>query len=184
MSERDSVDAGDPADDELPAAAVVLTKVAVPQALAAACALQKVAIDSVPTAIGCVAVCRSAAPGDPETAAQIISSALATSPTPVVLLVQREGQMTATRWSGGEQVEELSAALMLDGAPPEIEGLLLGQLAVADLPGVVSSAGVSRWRAVRLLIGVAAANRRVARAARADRADRADDGATDAGPDG
>jgi hypothetical protein len=151
--------------EEIPAAAVVLTKVAIPEALAAACALQKVAIDAVPTAIGCVAVCRSAALGDPETAAQIISSALAKSPTPVILLVQREGQMSASRWAGGTEQEELSAALMLDGAPPEVEDLLLGQVVAADLPGVVSSVGVSRWRAMRMLGGVAAANRRAARAA-------------------
>ena len=151
--------------EEIPAAAVVLTKVAIPEALAAACALEKVGVDVVPTAIGCIAVCRSAAPGDPETAAQTISSALAKSPTPVILLVQRDGQMSASRWAGGTEQEELSAGLMLDGAPQEVEDLLLGQVAASDLPGVVSSVGVSRWRAMRMLGGVAAANRRAAKAA-------------------
>jgi len=154
--------------EELAAAAVVLTKVAVPEALAAACALQKVPIDAVPTAIGCIAVCRSAGGDDPETAAQIISSALAKSPTPVVLLVQRDGQMSASRWAGGEEQETLSPALMLDGAPPEVEGLLLGQITVADLPGVVTSVGVSKFGAMRMLAGVARVNRKAAKAAAAD----------------
>ena len=154
--------------EELAAAAVVLTRVAVPEALAAACALQKVPIDVVPTAIGCIAVCRSAGGDDPETAAQIISGALANSPTPVVLLVQRDGQMSASRWAGGEEQETLSPALMLDGAPPEVEGLLLGQITVADLPGVVTSVGVSKLGAMRMLAGVARANRRAAKAAATD----------------
>ena len=143
---------------ELPAAAVVLTKVAVPQGLAAACALRKVVVDAVPTAIGAVAVCRSTEPGDPEAAAQAISQMLAN--TPVVLLTQRDGQMTASRWAKGTLDEELSPGLMLDGAPPEVEQLLLGQVSVDDLPGVVSSAGMSRWTATRLLASAARAGRR------------------------
>ena len=55
---------------------------------------------------------------------------------------------------------------MLDGAPQEVEDLLLGQVAAADLPGVVSSVDVSRWGAMRMLGGVAAANRRAAKTAR------------------
>ena len=82
---------------------------------------------------------------------------------PVVLLVQRSGQLDASRWQAGVQQQQLSAALMLDGAPPEVEGLLLGAVRVADLPGVVSSAGMSRWRAARSLAGVARATRRLAR---------------------
>lgn len=149
--------------DERPAAAVVLTKVALPEALAAVCALNKVPVDAVPTDIGAVGVCRSSAPGDPETAAQIISSVLST--TPVVLLVQRDGQVTAGRWSGGEEVEELTAALMLDGAPPEVEALLLGATDPGQLPGTVSSTGMSRLRAMRILAGATRATRRAAKRA-------------------
>lgn len=147
--------------DEPTAAAVVLTQVAAPEALAAVCALNRIPVDVVPTDIGAVAVSRSAAPGDPETAAQIISSVLST--TPVVLLVQRDGQVTAGRWSGGEEVEELTAALMLDGAPPEVEAVLLGTQDPRDLPDVVASVGMSRFRAMRILARVARATRRAAR---------------------
>lgn len=139
-------------------AAVVLTQVAVPESLAAACAVSKVPVDAVPTPIGAVAVCRSLDPGGPEQAAQVISRLLRT--TPVVLLTQRGGRMTAVRWSAGSPGEELSPALMLDGAPPEVEQLLLGQVSASELPGTVSSVGMSRWRAVRLLGTVARVGRR------------------------
>ena len=139
-------------------AAVVLTQVAVPESLAAACAVSKVPVDAVPTPIGAVAVCRSLEPGGPEQAAEVISRLLRT--TPVVLLTQRGGRMTAVRWSAGSPGEELSPALMLDGAPPEVEQLLLGQVGAGELPGMVSSVGMSRWRAVRLLGTAARVGRR------------------------
>jgi hypothetical protein len=144
-------------EPDLPPTALVLTKVAVPQGLAAACAMSKVPVDAVPTTIGAVAVCRDTGVGDPERAAQVISQLLAN--TPVVLVTQRDGQMTAARWSAGTQDEEISPALMLDGAPPEIEQLLLGQVSVAHLPGVVSSVGMSRWKAMRVLAAAARAGR-------------------------
>lgn len=138
--------------------ALVLTKVAVPEGLAAACAMSKVPLDAVPTEIGAVGVCRSTAAGEPERAAQVVSRLLQN--TPVVLMVQRAGRLTASRWTGGSQDEEVSAALMLDGAPPEIEQMLLGQLQAADLEGVVSSVGMSRWKATRVLAAAARVGRR------------------------
>lgn len=150
--------AGDGAAGDLAPVALVLTKVAVPEGLAAACAMSKVAIDAVPTEIGAVGVCRSTEDAEPERAAQVISRLLQN--TPVVLMVQRSGRLTATRWSGGSQDEEVPAALMLDGAPPEIEQLLLGQLAAGELTGVVSSVGMSRWRATRILAAAARVGRR------------------------
>lgn len=153
------------AADQMLAVAVVLTQVVVPQALAAACALEAIPVDVAPTEVGCVAVCRSAAPGDPEAAARAISSALANTSTPVILAVQRGGQMTATRWECGEEKENRPAALVLADVPAEVEGLLLGTVCVNDLPGVVTSAGVSRWGAARMLAGAARAGRAAARKA-------------------
>ncbi|WP_199425190.1 hypothetical protein [Actinotalea solisilvae] len=157
MSEDPQAAAG-PDGDALPAAAVVLTQVAVPEGLAAACAMSKVPVDAVPTPIGAVAVCRATGVGDPELVAQVVSQLLQN--TPVLLVTQRGGRMTAARWSGGKQEEELSPALVLDGTPPEIEQLLLGQVAAADLPGTVTSVGMSRWKAARILASVARAGRR------------------------
>lgn len=143
---------------EIPPAALLLTKVAMAEALAAACALSAVPVEVVPTEIGAVAVCRATGVGDTERAARLVSRTLRN--TPVLLLVQREGRMTAARWAGGQPVADLAPALVLDGAPPEIEQLLLGRLVAADLPGVVTSTGMSRWRALRILASVARARRR------------------------
>ncbi|WP_182113662.1 MULTISPECIES: hypothetical protein [unclassified Actinotalea] len=143
---------------ELAPAAVVLTQVAMPEGLAAACAMSKVPVDAVPTSIGAVAVCRSTAVGDPELVAQVLSQLLKN--TPVVLIVQRDGQLRAGRWSGGKQEEEVAPGLLLDGAPPEIEQLLLGQATASELPGTVTSVGMSRLRAARVLARAARAGRR------------------------
>lgn len=142
----------------VPPTAVLLTQVAHAEALAAACALGKVAVDVVPSDIGAIAVCRDATGETPERAAAAVSRALAN--TLVVLLVHRGGRMSGSRWSGGARGDDVSAVLMLDGAPAVVEQLLLGQVAVAALPGVVSSVGVSRWRAARTLTAAARARRR------------------------
>lgn len=138
--------------------ALVLTQVAQAEPLAAACALGGVPVDAVPTAVGAVAVCRETGTGEPERAAEAISRLLAN--TPVLLVVRRDGTLTATRWTGGAAAAEVAPGLLLDGAPAEVEGLLIGSLTVDDLPGVVSSVGLGRWRATRLLAGAARRARR------------------------
>lgn len=144
--------------DAQPTVAVVLTQVAVAEGLAAACAMSTVPVDAVPTDIGAVAVCRATGPGEPERAAQVISQLLKN--TPVVLVRHQAGQMTASRWTAGSEGEEIAAALMLDGAPAVVEQLLLGLSTAEDQPGVVSSVGMSRWRATRILAAAARAGRR------------------------
>ena len=146
---------------DLPAAAVVLTQVAVPEALAAACALQRLPIDAVPTPIGCLAWCHDTAPGSPADVARAVSTLLPA--VPVLLLEQRDGRIGASRWSGGEQGTELSPGLVLDGAPAVVEHLLLGQVRAAEQPGAVTSVGMSRWRATRTLASI---SRKVRQAAR------------------
>lgn len=144
--------------EELAPAAVLLTQVSVPEGLAAACAMSKVPVDAVPTPIGAVAVCRNTAVGEPELVAQVVSKLLQN--TRVVLITQRDGQLTAGRWDSGRQEEEIAPGLLLDGAPSEVEQLLTGQVQAADLPGVVSSVGMSRFRAMRVLAAAARAGRR------------------------
>lgn len=146
---------------ELPAAAVVLTQVAVPQALAAACALQRLPVDVVPTPIGALASCRDTSQGAPGAVARAVSALL--PGVPVLLLEQRDGQLAASRWSGGAEGAAMSPGLVLDGAPAVVEQLLLGQTTAADQPGVVTSVGMSRWRATRTLAAVSRATRRAAR---------------------
>lgn len=138
--------------------AVVLTQVAVAEGLAAACALGKVPVDVVPSPIGAFAVCRETDEDGAAKAAAVISQLL--KQIPVVLIERRDGQVSASRWELGERVSDLAAGLMLDGAPDELEDLMLGTRTVADFDGVVSSVGMSRLKAVRLLAGAARRARR------------------------
>lgn len=149
--------------DELPPAAVVLTQVALPEALAAACALQRLAVDVVPTPIGCLAACRDTDEDSPEAVARAVSTLLRGHP--VLLLAQRDGQLTATRWTDGAPSGDLAPGLALDGAPSIVEALLLGQAEAAEQPGATTSVGMSRWQATRALAAISRATRRAARRA-------------------
>lgn len=133
--------------DEAPSVALVVTQVAAAEPLAAACALANVEIDAVPTEVGAVAVLRDPAAADAGVAA--ISQLL--RQLPVVLLTRREGQISAMRWVGGAQDDKLPAGLVLSDAPAVLEDLLLGSADVGELPGVVTSVGMSRWKAMRAL---------------------------------
>ncbi|MCR6647154.1 MAG: hypothetical protein NVV70_03050 [Cellulomonas sp.] len=127
--------------------ALVVTQVAAPEPLAAACAIANVEVDAVPTSVGAVAVLRD--PAAAEAGAAAISQLL--RQLPVVLLTRREGQIAAVRWVNGRHDDDLPAGLVLADAPAVLEDLLLGSADVADVPGVVTSVGMSRWRAMRAL---------------------------------
>ncbi|WP_258726789.1 hypothetical protein [Cellulomonas sp. NS3] len=137
----------DPGAAEAPSVTLVLTQVAAAAPLAAACALAGVAVDVVPSPVGALAVLREPRTGPDGAAA--ISKLLKT--VPVILLERRSGQITATRWAGGQKGDELPAGLVLSDAPPVLEELLLGGASVSDVEGVVTSVGLSRWKAMRLL---------------------------------
>lgn len=130
-----------------PTVAVVVTQVAVAEALAAACALASVAVDAVPSPVGALAVLRDPTAGTD--AAGAVSRLL--RQVPVVLLERRASKVSASQWVGGEQQKELPAGLVLSGAPPVLEDLLLGDVPAAEVEGAVSSVGLSRWKAMRLL---------------------------------
>ena len=148
----------DPDASGPPPIALVLTPVAVPGPLAATCALAKVDVDVVPSEVGAVAVCRDTTGTAPRDAAVAVSRLL--KGVPVVLLVKDGGRAVASRWMDGEQGEDLKAGLVMSGVPDVIEDLLLGTTAAADVPGMVSSVGISRLRAMRMLAASARANRR------------------------
>lgn len=130
-----------------PTVAVVVTQVAVADALAAACSLASVDVDAVPSPVGALAVLREPAAG--ASAAGAVSRLL--RQVPVVLLERTAGKISASQWVGGEHQKDLPAGLVLSGAPPVLEDLLLGDVPPADIEGVVSSVGLSRWKAMRLL---------------------------------
>jgi len=133
--------------DEVPSVALVVTQVAQPGPLAAACVLAGVAVDVVPSSGGAIAALRDPAAATEGAAA--ISKLLRTNP--VVLLERREGNVRAVRWTNGAAGEEMPSGLLLATGPGVLEDLLLGSVAVGDLEGVVTSVGMSRWRATRLL---------------------------------
>lgn len=130
-----------------PTVAVVVTQVAVAEALAAACSLAAVDVDAVPSPVGALAVLRDPTAGASATAA--VSRLL--RQVPVVLLERREGKVSASQWVGGSHEKDLPAGLVLSGAPAVLEDLLLGDLPAQEVEGVVSSVGLSRWKAMRLL---------------------------------
>lgn len=133
--------------EQPPTVAVVVTQVAVAGALAAACSLAKVDVDAVPSPVGALAVVRDPAAGP---AAAVAVSRLLRQ-VPVVLLERRAGKIAASQWVGGAHEKDLPAGLVLSGAPPVLEDLLLGDVPAAEVEGVVSSVGLSRWSAMKLL---------------------------------
>lgn len=133
-----------------PVVAVVVTQVAGARPLAAACSLAGVAVDAVPSPVGALAVLRDA--GDAARtaeAAAAISRMLRTSP--VILMDRRAGRISASRWSAGEKEDDLAAGLVLSGAPDVLDDLLVGGTPAADVDGVETSVGMSRWAAMRAL---------------------------------
>jgi hypothetical protein len=71
--------------------------------------------------------------------------------SPVVLLDRRGGRIAASRWSAGEREDDLPAGLVLSGAPEVLDDVLVGGRPVAEIEGVESSVGMSRWAAMRAL---------------------------------
>ncbi len=134
-------------DDERPTVALVITPVAAAAPLAAACSLAKVDADVVPSDVGAIAVLRDPVSGRAGAAA--VSQLL--RQVPVVLLERRESQMTATQWVSGEHDRDLPPGLVLSDAPEVLEDLLLDGRDPATVDGVVTSVGMSRLKAMRVL---------------------------------
>ncbi|WP_028049809.1 hypothetical protein [Cellulomonas sp. URHD0024] len=135
---------------EEPSVALVLTPVAQAAPLAATCVIAKVEADVVLSEVGAIAVLRE--PGTSRGSAATVSQLL--RQVPIVLLERREGQITASRWVGGaQQGDNLPPGLVLSDAPAVLEDLLLGSVEVGTLDGVVSTVGLSRWKALRMITG-------------------------------
>lgn len=131
--------------------AIILTQVATAEALAAACAMNKLVVDAVSSPLGAYAICRDTSAQAPAELARAVSALVKS--VPLILFEAAGGQVKASQWQAGQRLGDMPAALVLDGAPHEFEDLLLGTTTVHDLPGVVSSAGMSRWKAMRALAG-------------------------------
>ncbi|MFE5338136.1 hypothetical protein ACFQ8E_19655 [Isoptericola sp. NPDC056573] len=136
-----------------PDLAVLITQIAGAEPLAAACSLAELDVDAVPTPVGAVAVLRDTSDDAPDHAAAAISKLVAG--VPLVLVTRWGEQLTCVRYADGEAQGELPPGLVLGGAPEALEDLVTGQLTVADLPGVVPSTSIGRFKAMRMLTGAA-----------------------------
>ncbi|MFE6969898.1 hypothetical protein [Isoptericola sp. NPDC057653] len=141
---------GTSADPDL---AVLITQIAGAEPLAAACALAELDVDAAPTPVGALAVLRSTGDDAPAQAAAAISKLVAG--VPLVLVTRQGEQLTCVRYVDGAAEGELPPGLVLGGAPEALEDLVTGQITVADLPGVVPSASIGRFKAMRMLTGAA-----------------------------
>ncbi len=127
--------------------ALLLTQVVAAEPLAAVCSLAGVQAEAVGSAAGSVAVLT-----DPTAGAAAAAGVSRMLPgTEVVLLERRAGSIAAAVWSRGARDEEVAPGLVLAEGPAVLEDLLLGSTTPGDLEGTVPSAGMSRFRAMRLL---------------------------------
>lgn len=148
--------------------AVVLTPVASASALVGLCAMSGVNCTVVPSTTGAVAARELPPPDDPfaalvtdvPPAAEELAATLSRlTHTEVLLLVARlgtdhdgetAGQLTAHRYAAGEAAGEVPPGLALASADGVVEDLLLGQVALADVPGGEDTGQIPRWKAARM----------------------------------
>ncbi len=156
MTRHDNTAAPTEKDDvsTRPGPAVLLTQVASAEALAATCALNKIEIVAVPSDIGAFIVTDTdTGPG----LTQILSKSVPHAQ--FLLLTVADDRLSATKWAGGNQGDDVPAALILDSLPSEVEGILLGATTVDELTGTVASNSLGRWKAMRTLAKAARAAR-------------------------
>lgn len=144
---------GEQSGSSAPSVALIITQIAAAEPLAAACALAKVPVDAFVTQIGAIASCRDLADGGPGRAARAISELV--KDIPIILIERREGQLSASRWQHGKREADLPAGLVLDGAPSLLEELLTQEITINDVDDVVTSVGISRFKALRQLTAIA-----------------------------
>ncbi|MGC5168292.1 hypothetical protein [Luteimicrobium sp. DT211] len=134
---------------EKPVRAVVVTQLGAAEPVAAMCAIAGLPVDAVLSGVGVLVWCRDTSEGAPERVAATLTRA--TAGLPAVLLVHRDDRIVAHTWLDGAAGDELAAGLALDGAPEALSNLLLGTETVDDFPGVVTSVGVGRLKAMRMM---------------------------------
>ncbi|OKL53200.1 hypothetical protein BSZ39_10720 [Bowdeniella nasicola] len=157
------------------ALAVILTPIASAKALAGLCAMSNLDLKVIDTSTGAVAAMEFV-PEDswsveslttgvsvPEAAHQAASMLSKTSRIGAVLVVVEvtfdedggqgtSGHMIARNYEGGEVGEDVSPGLVLANADDIVENLLLGEIALDELPEVHDSSKMSRLQAARLFM--------------------------------
>lgn len=135
--------------------AVLLTQVATPEALAATCALYKIKATAVPSPIGAYAVSHDSSPAHVNYMVRQLTAVI--KEVPAILVTYADGQMKAVQWQGGQEIGPMSPAIVLDGAPHELENVLFGSISARDINGAVDSSKIGRFKAMRTLASVAKA---------------------------
>ena len=143
---------------EQPEIAIVVTPVADARALAGICALGEIVAESVPSESGALAVLSDVAGEAPRRAAGVIAHWI--KPFGVLLVTKAAGQLTAHRFDEGHPPEEVPGGLVVAGASAVLEDLLVGAVKANEIPGTVSSVGISRAKAMLWMSGGARKGRR------------------------
>ncbi|WP_019148709.1 hypothetical protein [Timonella senegalensis] len=138
-----------------PKVAVLLTQVATAEALAATCALNKIKAWVVPSPIGAYAVAQDTNEARIEFLAKSVSALVKS--VPAILVVSENGQMKASQWQEGTREGDLPPALVLDGAPHELEDVLFGEVEAGAVEGAIDSGKMGRFKAMRMLAAQAKA---------------------------
>lgn len=137
--------------------AILITRVAFPNALAAACALAEVAADVVGTEVGAIAILHDIDDEAPERAAAALTQVV--RGIPALLVTKAEGQISVTEFADGADRGPLPPAVVLTSASELVEELIVGALKPSDVPGVVSSVGIGKMRALKMIADAAKPHR-------------------------
>lgn len=127
----------------------LLVPIANGKVLAAICALNGCRCDVIEVPQGTLAVMVDSSEGSGDRAAVAVS---AFAKEAVLLSMERRaGQLTITRWAGGQRGEQLPPGLALDRAPESVVALMSGAITIEDMlardPDKVHSGRMGRWRA-------------------------------------
>ncbi|WP_084040253.1 hypothetical protein [Demequina sp. NBRC 110053] len=121
--------------------------------LAAVCSLNGVKGQTIETSAGAFAVLDDTSAGAVDAAGQVISAFVKTQP--ILAMERRKGQITITRWLGGQKGDTLPPGLALDSAPGVITTLMAGTQTIDELaathPGKTFEARMGRIEAFREL---------------------------------
>jgi|GEM_PF-469773 len=129
--------------------AILVTRVAFPSALAGACALAGIEADVVGTEAGAVAMLRQIDDEAPEQAATAITQVV--RGVPALLVTKSEGQISVSQFLDGKDTGPLPPAVVLTSAAEIVEELIVGAIKPDEVPGVVSSVGIGKVKALRMI---------------------------------
>lgn len=112
-------------------AAVIITRIASAELLAAFCELSDISADCIGSPDGAVAVLRNLDGDGPETAARDMT--IVVSGMSVILAVNRADKLEATLYLQGNPAQTFAPPILFSATPPFVEDLMLGISTLDDL---------------------------------------------------